>query len=96
MLKEYRTIRGVEGPLVIVEKVANVKYEELVEIELADGTRSNGKVLDTQTDRALVQVFEGTSGIDVANTKVTFLGKTLSIPVSADMLGRIFDGSGKP
>ncbi|MGL4677096.1 MAG: V-type ATP synthase subunit B [Brevinema sp.] len=96
MLKEYRTIRGVEGPLVIVEKVANVKYEELVEIELSDGTRRNGKVLETQTDRALVQVFEGTSGLDVANTKVTFLGKTLSIPVSEDMLGRIFDGSGKP
>ncbi len=96
MLKEYRTIRGVEGPLVIVEKVANVKYEELVEIELSDGTRRGGKVLETQTDRALVQIFEGTSGIDVSDTKVTFLGKTLSIPVSADMLGRIFDGSGKP
>lgn len=96
MLKEYRTIRGVEGPLIIVEKIANVKYEELVEIELSDGTKRHGKVLETQTDRALVQIFEGTSGIDVANTKVTFLGKTLSIPVSPDMLGRIFDGSGKP
>lgn len=96
MLKEYRTIRGVEGPLVIVEKVANVKYEELVEIELSDGTRRNGKVLETQTDRALVQIFEGTTGIDVADTKVTFLGKTLSVAVSPDMLGRIFNGSGKP
>lgn len=96
MLKEYRTIRGVEGPLVIVEKVANVKYEELVEIELSDGTRRTGKVLETQTDRALVQIFEGTSGIDVANTKVTFLGKTLTVAVSPDMLGRVFDGSGKP
>ncbi|MGL4563103.1 MAG: V-type ATP synthase subunit B [Brevinema sp.] len=96
MLKEFRTIRGVEGPLVIVEKVANVKYEELVEIELSDGTRRTGKVLETQTDRALVQVFEGTSGIDVQNTKITFLGKTLSVAVSPDMLGRVFDGSGKP
>lgn len=96
MLKEYKTIKGVEGPLLIVEKVANVKYEELVSIELADGTRRNGKVLETQTDRALVQVFEGTSGIDVANTKVTFLGKTQTIAVSKDMLGRIFDGSGRP
>lgn len=96
MLKEYRTIRGVEGPLLVVEKIADVKYEELVEIELADGTKRNGKVLETQTNRALVQVFEGTQGIDVANTKVTFLGKTLSVPVSLDMLGRVFDGSGKP
>lgn len=96
MLKEYKTIRGVEGPLLIVEKVANVKYEELVSIELSDGTRRNGKVLETQTDRALVQVFEGTQGIDVANSKVTFLGKTLTVPVSKDMLGRVFDGSGRP
>ncbi|MGL5255187.1 MAG: V-type ATP synthase subunit B [Brevinema sp.] len=96
MLKEYKTIRGVEGPLLIVEKVANVKYEELVSIELADGTRRNGKVLETQTDRALVQVFEGTQGIDVAESKVTFLGKTLTVPVSKDMLGRVFDGSGRP
>ncbi|MGL5721720.1 MAG: V-type ATP synthase subunit B, partial [Brevinema sp.] len=96
MLKEYKTIRGVEGPLLIVEKVANVKYEELVSIELSDGTRRNGKVLETQTDRALVQVFEGTQGIDVANSKVTFLGRTLSVPVSKDMLGRVFDGSGRP
>ncbi|MGL4366903.1 MAG: V-type ATP synthase subunit B [Brevinemataceae bacterium] len=96
MLKEYQTIRGVEGPLVIVEKVANVKYEELVEIELSDGTRRNGKVLETQTDRALVQVFEGTTGIDTRDTKVTFLGKTLTVPLSIDMLGRVFDGSGNP
>jgi V/A-type H+-transporting ATPase subunit B len=96
MLKEYKTIIGVEGPLLVVDQVSGAKYDELVEIELGSGEKRRGKVLEITTDRALVQVFEGSSGIDVDNCKVRFLGKVVTIPVSPDILGRVFDGSGKP
>ncbi len=96
MIKEYSTISEVNGPLIIVNKITNVKYDELVEIELSDGERRRGQVLEVSEDRAVVQMFEGTSGIDISNTKVRFLGKVIEIPVSLDMLGRIFDGSGRP
>lgn len=96
MIKEYRTISDISGPLVVVEKVTDVKYDELVEIELGNGELRRGKVLEITTDKALVQVFEGTTGVDVKNAKVRFLGEVLKLPVSKDILGRIFDGSGKP
>ena len=96
MIKEYSTITEVNGPLIIVNKISNVKYDELVEIELSDGEKRRGQVLEVSEDRAIVQMFEGTTGIDVSNTKVRFLGKVIEIPVSTDMLGRIFDGSGRP
>jgi len=96
LIKEYRTISGISGPLIIVEKVADVKYDELVEIQLGSGEIRRGRVLEITTDKALVQVFEGTSGLDIRDAKVRFLGKALELPVSRDMLGRIFDGSGKP
>jgi len=96
MIKEYSTITEVNGPLIIVNKIVNVKYDELVEIELSDGEKRRGQVLEVSEDRAIVQMFEGTTGIDISHTKVRFLGKVLEIPVSTDMLGRIFDGSGKP
>jgi len=96
MIKEYSTITEVNGPLIIVNKISNVKYDELVEIELADGEKRRGQVLEVSEDMAIVQMFEGTSGIDIADTKVRFLGRVIEIPVSIDMLGRIFDGSGRP
>jgi len=96
LIKEYKTISGISGPLIIVEKVTDVKYDELVEIQLGNGEIRRGRVLEITTDRALVQVFEGTSGLDIRDAKVRFLGKALELPVSRDMLGRIFDGSGKP
>jgi len=96
MIKEYSTITKVNGPLIIVNKITNVKYDELVEIELSDGEKRRGQVLEVSEDKAVVQMFEGTSGIDVFNTKVRFLGRVIEIPVSMDILGRIFDGSGRP
>ena len=96
MIKEYTTINEVNGPLIIVNKISNVKYDELVEIELSDGEKRRGQVLEVTKDKAIVQMFEGTTGIDISQTKVRFLGKVIQIPVSIDMLGRIFDGSGKP
>jgi V/A-type H+-transporting ATPase subunit B len=79
-----------------VDRVENVKYDELVEIELASGETRRGKVLETAKDRALIQVFEGTTGIDVHTTKVRFLGRGVELGVSTDMLGRVFNGFGDP
>jgi len=96
MLKEYLTVSSVSGPLVIVEKTKDIKYAELVEVELSDGQVRRGKVLEISEDKALVQMFEGTLGLDVLGSKVRFLGRTQELAVSPDLLGRIFDGAGRP
>ncbi|MEA3283516.1 MAG: V-type ATP synthase subunit B [Synergistota bacterium] len=94
--REYKTISSLQGPLLVVEKVQDVKYDELVEIELSNGENRRGRVLEIDSKRALVQVFEGTDGIDIEGTKVRFVGKVLTLPVSEDMLGRVFNGRGEP
>ncbi|MBS3131615.1 V-type ATP synthase subunit B [Candidatus Woesearchaeota archaeon] len=94
-MKEYRTITRVAGPLVFVEKTDPIGYGDLVRISLPDGSIKNGQVLDTSDDLVVVQIFEGTSGID-KDTRVKFLGATLKLSVSKDMLGRVLSGSGKP
>ncbi|OUC49927.1 V-type ATPase, B subunit [Trichinella nativa] len=92
----YKTISGVNGPLVILDNVKYPQYAEIVLLTLPDGTRRSGQVLEISGSKAIVQVFEGTSGIDSKNTACEFTGDILRIPVSEDMLGRIFNGSGKP
>ncbi|RKP08052.1 P-loop containing nucleoside triphosphate hydrolase protein [Thamnocephalis sphaerospora] len=92
---EYRTVAGVNGPLVILDNVKFPKFSEIVQLTLPDGTQRSGQVLEVQGKRAIVQVFEGTSGVDAKATRVEFTGDTLKIPVSEDMLGRVFNGSGK-
>ncbi|TET44849.1 V-type ATP synthase subunit B [candidate division TA06 bacterium] len=96
MLKEYKTITEVSGPLILVEGVEGVKYEELVEVELASGETRRGRVLEVDRDRALVQIFEGTRGIDVPGSKIRFLARGIELSLSKDMLGRVFDGLGRP
>jgi V/A-type H+-transporting ATPase subunit B len=96
MLKEYKSIINISGPLLIVEGVEGVKYEELVDIKLGDGTLRSGKVLEVDGDRALVQVFEGTSGIDSQETRIRFLGRGTHMYLSEDILGKVFTGLGKP
>ncbi len=96
MLKEYKTIREVAGPLMFVEHVEGVKFNELVEIELKNGEQRRGRVLEVSGDTALVQLFEGSSGININEGKVRFTGHSLELPVSMDMLGRVFDGLGRP
>eukprot|EP00322_Chrysochromulina_rotalis_P027500 CAMPEP_0115848358 /NCGR_PEP_ID=MMETSP0287-20121206/10881_1 /TAXON_ID=412157 /ORGANISM="Chrysochromulina rotalis, Strain UIO044" /LENGTH=564 /DNA_ID=CAMNT_0003302269 /DNA_START=218 /DNA_END=1913 /DNA_ORIENTATION=- len=93
---EYRTLQGVNGPLVILENVRAPKFAEIVTLTLSDGVQRTGQVLEVQGSKAVVQVFEGTSGIDNLGTAVEFSGNILTTPVSEDMLGRIFNGSGKP
>lgn len=95
MSKEYRTISDVAGPLVFVEKTEPVAYGEIVSVQLPDGKRKRGQVLDTAKDLVAIQIFEGTEGINRAST-VRFLGETLKFPVSPDLLGRVFSGSGDP
>merc|ERR1712235_120061 len=92
----YKTVTGVNGPLVILDKVKYAKYAEIVQLKLLDGTIRTGQVLEVSGDKAVVQVFEGTSGIDAKHTTCEFTGEIMKTPVSEDMLGRIFNGSGKP
>lgn len=96
MPKEYRTIEEVAGPLMLVRGVENVFYDELGEIELANGERRRCKVLEIDGGNALVQLFEASTGINLSNSRVRFLGRSMELGVSADMLGRVFDGWAGP
>jgi len=97
-MKSYKTIQESSGPLLIVEvpEDANIKYEELVDIELQDSSIKRGRVLEITDKIAVVQMFEDTRGLNIKSSKAKFLGRTMHLGVSADMLGRIFDGSAKP
>ena len=96
MPKEYRTIQEVAGPLMLVRGVENVTYNELGEIELASGEKRRCKVLEIDGGNALVQLFENSTGINLSNSKVRFLGRPMELGVSEDMLSRVFDGLGRP
>jgi V/A-type H+-transporting ATPase subunit B len=96
MPKEYRTIQEVAGPLMLVRDVENVKYNELAEIELADGSTRRCRVLEIDGSNALVQLFENSAGINLSDSKVRFSGRQMELGVSTDMLGRVFDGLGNP
>lgn len=95
-LKEYQTVTNISGPLMLVEMVDDAKYAHIVDIELSDGSIRHGQILQVERDKALVQVFEGTSGIDVENSTVRFLSRPLELGVSRDLLGRVFSGLGVP
>ncbi len=96
MPKEYRTIQEVAGPLMLVRGVENVAYDELGEIELASGERRRCRVLEIDDGNALVQLFEASTGINLESSKVRFLGRSMELGVSEDMLSRVFDGLGRP
>ena len=95
MIKEYRTIQEVNGPLMVVRRVSGVTYDELGEIELPDGTVRRCQVLEVNGDNAVVQLFESSAGINLAESKVRFLGHPLQLGVSGDMLGRVFKRHGQ-
>ena len=96
MAKEYRTIQEVAGPLMMVKGVEGVTFDELGEIELASGEKRRCKVLEVDGDNVVVQLYENAAGINLSNSKVRFLGRTMELGVSGDMLGRVFDGLGRP
>jgi len=93
---DYHTIDSVKGPLIILERVKNPQFSEIVNITLSSGEKRRGQVLEVDGDKAVVQVFEGTAGIDNVDSHVEFSGDILRVPVSEDMLGRIFNGAGIP
>ncbi len=93
---EYSKIAEIKGPLVIVDGVDRASYDELVEIETTAGEKRLGKVVEVGNGKAVVQVFEGTTGLSISGTKAKFSGKTMTMPVSAEVLGRVFDGLGRP
>ena len=96
MYKEYKTIKEVVGPLMLVEGVEGVKYDELVEVTQENCEIRRGKVLEVKDDKAVVQLFENTQGLKISTSKARFLGRSLSLNLSEDMLGRVFDGMGNP
>ena len=96
MIREYRTVEGLEGPLLIVDQIEDVKFGELAEVELADGSIRRGQVLEASTGRALVQLFESSQGIGAGEATVRFLGKSMRARVAREMLGRILNGIGEP
>ena len=96
MIREYKTIQEISGPLMVVNRVQGVTYDELAEIELTDGTVRRCKVLEVNGDSAVVQLFESSAGINLADSKIRFLGHPLQLAVSGDMLGRVFNGMGQP
>ncbi|HHU80291.1 MAG: V-type ATP synthase subunit B [Bacilli bacterium] len=96
MSKEYKTIREVVGPLMLVDHVENVKYDELVRIKQANGEERIGKVLEINEDKALVQLFDSSQGLRISDAKVRFLGHGIQLKLSPDILGRVFDGMGRP
>jgi V/A-type H+-transporting ATPase subunit B len=96
MPKEYRTIEEIAGPLMLVRGVSGVTFDELGEIELANGEKRRCRVLEINGSNALVQLFESSAGINLSNSKVRFLGRSMELGVSEDMLSRVFDGLGRP
>ena len=96
MIREYKTIQEISGPLMVVDQVQGVTYDELGEIELPDGTIRRCQVLEVNGDTAVVQLFESSAGINLAESKIRFLGHPLQLGVSGDMLGRVFNGMGRP
>lgn len=95
-MKEYKTVTQIAGPLVFVDGVYDISYGEIVEITLPSGERKKGQVLDTSRGVAIIQVFGTTAGLNVSETRVKFLGETMHLGVSGDMLGRVFNGLGEP
>ena len=96
MIREYKTIQEISGPLMVVNRVQGVTYDELAEIELSDGSVRRCKVLEVNGDSAVVQLFEASAGINLKDSKIRFLGHPLQLAVSGDMLGRVFNGMGQP
>lgn len=93
---EYNKIAEIKGPLVVVDGVENAMFDELVEIQTTEGEKRLGKVLEVGNGKAVVQVFEGTMGLSISGTKARFVGKVMTMPLSEEILGRVFDGLGRP
>ena len=93
---QYLGLSEISGPLIFLDDVDDVHYEEMVELHLDNGEKRLGRVVQLEGKRAVIQVFEGTNGISLTNTKTLFTGKAMELPLSKELLGRVFNGSGRP
>lgn len=93
---QYLGLKKIDGPLIVLDKVKDVGYEEVAAIKLEDGTERVGRIVEIQGDKAVLQVFEGTKGLSLTNTRTKFTGKPMELALSEEMLGRTFSGSGRP
>ena len=93
---QYKGLSEINGPLIALDHVSGVSYEEMVEIAMEDGSRRYGRVVQIEGDKAIVQVFEGTTGMSLTNTRTRFTGRPMEIPLSLELLGRVFNGAGRP
>lgn len=96
MSKEYLGLKEINGPLIVIEGTKDIAFDEITEIRMTDGTRRIGRVIEVSKDKAVVQVFEGTAGFSLKNTYTKFMGHPLELPLSKEILGRVFDGAGRP
>ncbi|MBE6760531.1 MAG: V-type ATP synthase subunit B, partial [Ruminococcaceae bacterium] len=96
MIYEYKGVKEINGSLIVLDNVEAPSYEEVVEIRLEGGSVRHGRIVAIEGSRAVIQVFEGTSGISLVNTRTRLLGKPLELPLSGELLGRVFSGSGEP
>ncbi|CBL18160.1 MULTISPECIES: V-type ATP synthase subunit B [Ruminococcus] len=96
MSLQYLGLNEINGPLVVLDQVSGISYDEVAELHLEDGTERLGRVVEISGDKAVLQVFEGTKGLSLKNTKTKFLGRPMEMPLSEEVLGRVFNGAGKP
>ncbi len=96
MILDYIGVKDINGPLIVLDGVENASYEEVVDIRLDDGSLRQGRIVQMDGKRAVIQVFEGTRGISLTNTRTRLMGRPMEMPLSPEILGRIFDGSGRP
>ena len=96
MSLQYLGLNEINGPLVVLDEVSGISYDEVAELHLEDGTERLGRVVEISGDKAVLQVFEGTKGLSLKNTKTKFLGRPMEMPLSEEVLGRVFNGAGKP
>ena len=96
MSLQYVGLNEINGPLVVLDHVKGASYDEMVEIQINDGTTRAGRIVQIEGEKVVVQVFEGTNGLSLENTKTRLLGKPMELPVSREILGRIFSGAGRP
>ena len=93
---QYRGLQSINGPLIVLDKVQNATFEEMVELTMEDGSTRSGRIVEVEGDRALIQVFEGTGGLSLTNTRTRLLGHPVEMPLAPELLGRTFDGAGRP
>lgn len=96
MSVQFIGLKEINGPLVVLDHVPNASFDEIVELLMEDGTTRLGRVVQIEGERVVIQVFEGTNGLSLKNTRTRFLGKPMELPLSTELLGRIFSGAGKP